>query len=392
MLLDESRLNESLLKLRKKDNSRAFERASREFDKAFDNLKKKHKEGKLIPSDITHVVHALYRIPPDHIADETYPMFKVVRFAIFAGVPFLVHPALGLIGWLVDRVIEEKVNEKYEHTVLKKYRTELGHVERELERDDLTEDERSNLKVTRKAYEDGVSKLERYYESLKTYRERPDHESDTGHSADDDFDFSESAPHTNGGNAMIYNDEQLLEQMKMQFNEDLDAALMMCLEHGTWELSESTARHQVRTAYSKVERGRRKFDRKVDSVADTVSDGGKKEEIKKMRQEILDGKIKFSTVLRRSFMAGLAALAFGPHIALLGTIAWLGRKSWIKGRQRDELLAELKQEKEILDEKIKDAESDNDKKKKYEYMRLRRQVQRNIDRVRYHDGLKTTDY
>jgi hypothetical protein len=397
-VISEQELNEALLKLNKKSFQQAGVKVQKEFNTKFDLLKKKHKDGKLVPADISQVIHALYRVPPEHIVDETHNVFKVVRFCIFAGVPFLINPALGLIGWLVDRVIEEKINEKYEATVLKKYRKELEHIEAELKKPNLSEDEKENLENAKRHYKDGINKLERYYENLKTYK----HPMGTDDSSDDDddfnmdFDFHESMNLTNGGSAMMYSDEEMTKRMVKQYQESIDQMILMCLESGGFPelelLDESKARHLARQFHSKIDRADRKSSGAIDSVADPVLDGGKKNEVKKIRQDILEGRLKVSTLFKRALSYALIHFTFGPQAAAISAIVWLTRKGWVKKRQKEEMLAELKSELEIINEKIKDAESDNDKKKKYQYIRLRREIQRNIDRIRYNDTLKNMDH
>jgi hypothetical protein len=385
----EQQLNESLLKLSGKQK----DKFKSDFNKAFDNLKKKHKAGKLMPSDFTQVVHALYRIPPEHIVDETYSVFQVVRFAVSVGVPFLIHPALGLIGWLVNRTIEEKVNEKYEGTVVKKYRNELASIEEKLKDPKTPESEKEDLQNAKRYYKDGIDKLERYFESIKSYKHEVPVEP-TNDDDDDDFGFSfdESTSLVNGGVQMIYNDEQMAKVMIKQYNESLDQIISLCLESGGFPELNEGARQIARSAHSKVERMDRKSSRAIDSVADPVIDGDKKTEVKKIRQDILEGRLKVSTILKRGFTYALVHFTFGPQAAFVSAAIWLARKGWLKKRQKEEMLAELKSELEIINEKIKDAESDNDKKKKYQYIRLRREIQRNIDRIRFNDTLKNMDH
>lgn len=382
MIFNEIRLNESLL-------TDKGSKTKQSVQEALDNIKKKQKEGKLVPADFNQVVHALYRIPPDQIVTESYNVFHVIRFAIFVGVPFLVHPALGLIGWLTNKIIEEKVNEKYEKNVLSKYRHELEQVEKELKKSNLTDDEKDALKAEKRYLDESITKLERYFQGLKKYKEPLGTDSKKDDDDFDDFNFHESTISINGGSSMIFSDDQLTEEMTKRFNEAMEEFLIVSEQYEN--LSESKVRHAVRTAYSKAERINKRSSDKIDSVADVVRDGGEKNERNQVRQEILDNRLKVSTVVKRAVAIGTAA-AINPAIAALGAFIWLKRKGKIKNRQRDQLLAELKGELEILNEKIKDAESDNDKQKKYQYMRMRREVRRSIDRLRYKDTLRDMDH
>jgi cell division protein FtsB len=400
MLLNEHNLNEKALfnNLKKKEIKKKANNVKSDVNKAWDNLKKKHKEGKLIPSDFKQVIHALYRIPPENLAEEIPTFFGIVRKAIFIGVPFLVHPALGVITWLTDKIIEEKVNEKYEETVLKKYRKELADVEEKLKDKDISDEQREALKNTKRNLSDNISKLERHFETLKAYKKPKDDEhSSSSSNDDDDFDmnFHEDAFQVNGGASMIYSDKELDYLMFKQFNESIDELILLCLEHGMmpeYELSEKgQVSHTVRTTAAKVKRADRRFSGKVDDSVGRVRDGKSKDEVKKIRQDILDGRVRVSSLLKRGFAVALVG-SFSPWLAAIGAAVYLARKGYIKKNQKDEMLAELKAELEVLNEKIKDAESDNDKKKKYKYIRLRREVQRSIDRLRYNDTLRNMDH
>ena len=103
---------------------------------------------------------------------------------------------------------------------------------------------------------------------------------------------------------------------------------------------------------------------------------------RKLRKEILTGKIKFSTILKHAVAFGTAAYV-SPVIAALGAVIWLARRHLLKKRQKDLLLKDLKTELEIIEEKIEDAKQDGDKVKKYQYIRLRNEVKRSIEKLRY---------
>jgi hypothetical protein len=390
-MVDPRLLNESLLKL----SNRAVKKKSDDINHQLELLKQKHKEKKAVTvSDFNKVISSFYRVSPDSITDNVPSMFKVIRFALFAGLPALIHPALGLAGWLVDKVIEEKMNENTEAKVLKVYRKELEKVKKDLENPNLSEEERETLKATKRVYQDNVEKLERYYQGLKMYHDRPVIGEKHEDKEDDEFDFSfnENMLQVNGGVHMIYSDEEMVKRMIQQYNEAFDQVILLCLENGQTFSEAGDVRHAAKVAYSKAERMDRKSSRAIDSVADTVRDGGKKNEVKKIREDILNGRIKASTIIKTGFAYALVHLTFGPHIALISAAIWLVRKGLVKNHQKQEMLAELKSELEILNEKIKDAESDNDKKKKYQYLRLRREVQRNIDRIRFNNTLKDMDH
>ena len=123
--------------------------------------------------------------------------------------------------------------------------------------------------------------------------------------------------------------------------------------------------------------------RAVDTVTDTVRDQKYKNDLIKIRKEVMSGKKSISTYIKYA----MAVIAWDTHVIpefaiVLIVRSWMKRK---KMRQQEQLnlINELRTELEIINEKIKDAEVDNDRQKKYNYMRLRREIQRAIDQIKF---------
>lgn len=385
---DTELISEALFRKKESPSKKAAAKIRADLTKEIDRLRKKKKED-LRVSDVSRLAHLVYRIPPDNVTDDVVSVFQVLRFVLFVGLPFLVHPALALVGWLVNKVIEEKVNEKYEGTVMNRYRDELKHVEDRLKDPNLSEDQKTSLSNTKRTLEESISKLERHFRTMRAYKDPHEDTSSSSSSSDDfSFDFSEDSNYleSKGGTPMIAHDDQIQERMILQLNESIDELIDIILENDM-TLSESKLRNATRKVAGKIERANRKSSAKIDGVADTIIDGGRQNEKKRMRQEIMDGRLKVSTVVKRAVALGTIT-AINPAIGVLTATVFLFRKGLIKKNQQTQLLAELKSELEIVEEKIKDAESENDKKKKYQYIRLRREIQRSIDKIRYHDTLR----
>lgn len=146
-------------------------------------------------------------------------------------------------------------------------------------------------------------------------------------------------------------------------------------------------RGATKTTTGKIKHVSNKIDRTIDNVGDTVIDGGRKKEILKVRQEIMRGRKSFSHLFKIALATAGIATGVLPSFGIPALVAYLIRHKKIKDKERRELLAELKSELEIVNEKIKDAESDNDRKKKYEYIRLRREIQRGIEQIRFNQKI-----
>lgn len=88
-------------------------------------------------------------------------------------------------------------------------------------------------------------------------------------------------------------------------------------------------------------------------------------------------------------LAGAAIGQVVPVAAVISGIAFIGfiaTDKYLDKRERTKLLQEIEDELEMVNEKIDDSRSDSDRKKKYELMRIRNQLKRTQDKIRF--GLK----
>lgn len=103
-----------------------------------------------------------------------------------------------------------------------------------------------------------------------------------------------------------------------------------------------------------------------------------------IREEIIEDKtrVKLFRIIRKGIGIGAATMvnpAVGAITAL--TSYALGKK--VKEKERRRILHELNEELEIVNEKIDDARGDSNKEKKYQLMRIRNQLNRDIKRIQY---------
>lgn len=98
------------------------------------------------------------------------------------------------------------------------------------------------------------------------------------------------------------------------------------------------------------------------------------------RDELMTNHTKVSTVIKRVLTSG-ALYLISPTIGLLHIFITTALRKKLKVREQEKILADLKLELEICEEKINDATNNNDKKAKYELMRLRNSLKKNIIRV-----------
>lgn len=103
-----------------------------------------------------------------------------------------------------------------------------------------------------------------------------------------------------------------------------------------------------------------------------------------IREEIIEDKtrIKLFRIIRKGVGLGVATMVNPVLGAITGLTSYaLGKK--VKEKERRRILQELNEELEIVNEKIEDARGDSNKEKKYNLMRIRNQLQRDITRIQY---------
>lgn len=106
---------------------------------------------------------------------------------------------------------------------------------------------------------------------------------------------------------------------------------------------------------------------------------------KDKREEIIKGQyhIKLHNLVKKAILHG-GAFYINPvlgAIALMGTIS---RDKYIDARVRKQVIDELQEELKMIDEKIDDAKSDGNKQQKYQLMRMRSKVEKEIERISQH--------
>lgn len=200
---------------------------------------------------------------------------------------------------------------------------------------------------------------------------------------------------------LILNEDYDLSYYENFFNEATEDQILNFLTEAHY-LAEARAGSVTQKVATTVKRVDNKISKKVDKVGDSASEAKNAKEKAKLRTEIIEGKLKLSTILKGAIKAigaggagaavgGIAGIGAAPvalTVAALGTFLALSRRGKIKKAEKKKLLFELKSELPIIKEKIRDAEAEGDKKKKYQYMRLEKETQKMIDKIRYGMSIK----
>jgi len=137
----------------------------------------------------------------------------------------------------------------------------------------------------------------------------------------------------------------------------------------------------------------RRMDDKASEVADRKLDDIinygrelKREKLIEGRPRIKIGKFIKQSILTIAGATGTAAL-FGPAVAaIIVAIGLMCRKNLLdktEKREKERILLDLETDLKITREKIEDAKAENDRKKKYQLMRIESTLQKEITRIKY---------
>lgn len=378
-----SKAQSDLEKRKKEQKQKDFKN---KLDKELDELHAKKKQGKkLTIMEFKKVIQVIYHNPPEYIVDSVPSINRVVRVLIFIGVPFAINPILGVIAWVIDKIIQEKVDEKQLQSYINQYKAELDYVKKKQKEQasSLSEDEKKCLKAYEQSLENAIFKLEDHKDKITAYKDKEpikDKGDERGHSITpggddfgdmgmDDFNFDESfVPMTDSPKE----EAKYLQMLGEAMNE-----LEMLSEIS------KNPKSLIRDATKSVRKVDRKASRAVDGVADTAIDGHKKFELTKIQQDLVKGRIRLSTLIKVGGATAVIAAAFNPVVAFCTALVWLTRRNILTKARRSQYINELRAEIEILEEKIKDADSANDKAKKYQYMRLKKELERTLNRMQF---------
>lgn len=138
----------------------------------------------------------------------------------------------------------------------------------------------------------------------------------------------------------------------------------------------------VSTISNKIKRSFRQFDSKFDKwYADY-----KKEQEAEERDKMMRTMPRPSKMLKTGLaIGGLSIL--NPILGLTAIVVKLGSSKKRSKTAQKRALRELNAELEIIEEEIRDAESEGDKNKKKKLMRARQKIKEGIERIKYGDAI-----
>jgi hypothetical protein len=122
----------------------------------------------------------------------------------------------------------------------------------------------------------------------------------------------------------------------------------------------------------------------VNNFVSQTIDSVKKIDNRERRNRMIEGKFRFRLlkIIRNSVLLG-GIWAINPAIAAITFLAGVALDAKADSKVREQILDELKEELRIVEEKIDDAKSDSERQKKYELMRIKNRLEKDIKRIEY---------
>lgn len=193
----------------------------------------------------------------------------------------------------------------------------------------------------------------------------------------------------------IFAGKTIFDAVRLNTNADTiaESACISILEnligktYPTYELlDEASIRDVARNVKNKVVQADKAVSNKIDSTVDYIKASAKKALLPDSREDIIkDTMPPLSKLLKQAVAVG-AAWAINPALAAITAVTAVALNRKVKREARRKVLAELREELELVEEKIKDAESKGDNKNKYQLMRLRNKLKTSIEKIKYGDN------
>ncbi len=141
---------------------------------------------------------------------------------------------------------------------------------------------------------------------------------------------------------------------------------------------------KVKSGIKKVKEAIKQLPSAFKSLVDNTYGRLKRMNRAERKKAMLEGGMyrKLSSLIRNGLRIG-TSIALGP---VLGSIFFIGsivHSAHTSDRIKNEIVADMKQELAITKEKIRDADSNGDKEAKYQLMRIKDQLERDINKVTF---------
>lgn len=327
--------------------------------KTLSELKDKVKNKKADGSLVKRTIVKMYQTDIDSLASELPTVGEIIRLTILVGIPTAINPILGIFTLIADRTIKDNVNVKVIDKYIRNYEKQIAKSEKEIEKcKDPTK--KKYLKEHHNDLKNGLSNLENKKYDLE--------DKDVGgiHSA---LSTTNDEQLNDSMNLLEHEYSLLSEEQKLILFDDSDIYL-----NEAFDKTKQKVRNVKHVVNGKIEKMDGWFNKTLKDIRFGITNSAK--------EDIIEQNVpKMSKMVKRAMVLG-TAWAINPAMAAIGAVtAWtLSKKG--KETQRQRILRDLNNELEMVEEKIKDADANSDKNKKYELMRLRQSIQNNRDKIK----------
>lgn len=316
-------------------------------------------KNKNIASMLKKAVFEIYKESPETLASNLPSVFEIIRLTIIVGIPMAINPLLGIVTLIVDRVIKDKVDAKVIDKYISKYEKEIDKTRRKIDN--------CKNKQQKKELEDFLNVLEKGLSNLEDRKWKLEDEDTVVLNKMKEIGDKEL---DEAVNILVKEYYMLTEDQRIiLFDEDF------ILSEGVID----TVKNETKVLKHGTDKKIASMDRWFQSTARTIKHGIQN----KSRTELIENESfpKMSKMIKRAIILG-TTWAINPAVAIIGAMTAFVLSKRGTEKQRKKLIAELNNELELINEKIKDADSNNDKKQKYELIRLRQKVQMNRDKIK----------
>lgn len=381
----------------------ATEAASPEIDKIINNIKydeNSEEKYKALLHEIETTDKKIYlsSLPKLLVKNTSLVLSSVTLSASFLAL------VLSVPGIVVAQVIDNKLKEKEVKTYIKLLNKQIGEVYQEMK----------NGGTEKKSHRDYIEELKKARNELSDSLRKPAKESFENF---DLFSVKENIPEMQPD--IVASEEEVYELweeslMKLIFDDKPEFVaedftdIIRYTNMADSLLEGKTYDKAVRGA-TKARAGSNKLAGKTQSAARKVArvtgnikeiptawvnmfnrfiDKMKEMDRNERRERIVTGQFRFK--LSNYIIKGITFVAMG-HAALTGSIIWaigtlaaVAIDKTLDAKVRRDIIKELERELDIVNEKIEDSRGDSNKKAKYELMRIKHKLEKDLDRIRYH--------
>ena len=170
-----------------------------------------------------------------------------------------------------------------------------------------------------------------------------------------------------------------------------------CNTYSVMERKGSTARKVT----DKIQKGARNIEQKtknsktkaminksassIDNLVNNTMDKVRDMNAEEKRRKIVEGGFRFNLLklIRKAILVAGTAHIGGPVFAAISLITSSALSKKTEAREKKRILHELETELKIAEEKIEDARGEQDREKKYELIRLKNTLEKDVTRIRY---------